>query len=58
LKAVAKPKPKPPAPLKKRNIIARDAPARASAGPMKEKSARSRQQQKLEIRKKLDELGS
>jgi hypothetical protein len=55
---VAKPKPKPPAPLKKRNIIARDAPARASAGPMKEKSARSRQQQKLELRKKLDELGS
>src|SRR5690606_12289765 len=57
LRAVAKSKPKPPKPLKKRNIIARDTPPRPGAGPMKEKGKPSRQEEKVAIRKKLDELG-
>jgi hypothetical protein len=51
---VAKSKPTPP---KKRNIIARDAKPRTSAGPMKDKKKLSRQEQKVEDLKKLDELG-
>ena len=53
MKSVAKSK---PAQLKKRNIIARDAKPRTSAGPMKDKKKLSRQEQKLEDQKKLDDL--
>jgi len=51
---VAKSKPAKP---KKRNIIARDAEPRSSAGPMKDKKKLSRQQQRIADQKRREELG-
>jgi hypothetical protein len=44
-----------PTKLKKRNVVARDAKPRPGAGPMKDKKQLSRQEQKVEDRKKLEE---
>ena len=49
-------RPTPAGKPKKRNIIARDAEVRTSAGPMKDKRKLTRQEQKVEDERRLREL--